>query len=71
MSTTPKPLIDHIEAIAADLRHFAEHINDQLTSPDELAARLRLINACKMVLAAADFNIDMDRDQLSIEDEEE
>jgi hypothetical protein len=38
------------ENTASDLIDCAEHINDEITTQQELVARLRLINSCRLVL---------------------
>jgi hypothetical protein len=40
------------ENTAFDLIDCAAHINDEITTQQELVARLRLINSCKLVLVA-------------------
>jgi hypothetical protein len=49
----------------------AEHINDEITTQQELVARLRLINSCRLVLVAVGFTISMDRKPLVLEDDQE
>jgi len=46
-------------------------IKDEITTPQELLARLRLINACRLVLVAVGFTVSMDRKPLVIEDDQE
>jgi hypothetical protein len=55
-----QPEIERIEAMAAELRLFADRIIEPVASPDELAARLQLIGACRRVLAAAGYTFTID-----------
>jgi hypothetical protein len=57
------------ETTAADLMECAEHIDDSFTSMEELAARLQLIRACKLVLEAVGFTIDLRREPIEIDDD--
>ncbi|SHG54525.1 hypothetical protein SAMN05444169_2983 [Bradyrhizobium erythrophlei] len=59
------------ENAASDLIDCAAHINDEITTQQELVARLRLINSCRMVLVAVGFTISMDRKPLVLEDYQE
>jgi hypothetical protein len=56
----PDILAEHIEDMAFDLRRYADRIHDQPSSPNELRARLELIRACKLVLAAAGYGFTVD-----------
>jgi hypothetical protein len=56
----PEILAEHIEDLAVDLRHYSDRIQDQPSSPDELRARLELIRACKLLLAAAGYSFTVD-----------
>ena len=56
----PDILAEHIEDTAFDLRRYADRIHDQPSSPNELRARLELIRACKLVLAAAGYSFSID-----------
>jgi hypothetical protein len=49
------------ENTASDLIDCAAHINDEITTEQELVARLRLINSCKSVLVAVGFTVSMNR----------
>jgi hypothetical protein len=59
------------ENAASDLIDCAAHINDEITTQQELVARLRLINSCRLVLVAVGFTISMDRKPLVLEDDQE
>jgi hypothetical protein len=59
------------ETTTADLMECAEHINDSFTSIEELAARLQLIRACKGVLETVGFTVEMPRQLIVIEDDDE
>jgi hypothetical protein len=45
------------EDTASDLIDCAAHINDEITTQQELVARLRLIDSCKSVLVAVGFTV--------------
>ncbi|WP_079566160.1 hypothetical protein [Bradyrhizobium erythrophlei] len=45
------------EDTASDLIDCAAHINDEITTQEELVARLRLIDSCKSVLVAVGFTV--------------
>jgi hypothetical protein len=47
----------------------AGHINDEITTRQELVARLRLINSCRLVLVSVGFDVSMRRKPVVIEDE--
>jgi hypothetical protein len=49
------------ENTASDLIDCAAHINDEITTEQELVARLRLINSCKSVIVAVGFTVSMNR----------
>jgi hypothetical protein len=51
------------ENTASDLIDCAEHINDEITTQQELVARLRLINSCRLILVAVGFTVSMDQSQ--------
>ena len=72
------PAHDHLgllyhcfENTASDLIDCAGHINDEITTQQELVARLRLINSCRLVLVAVGFTISMDRKPLVLVDDQE
>ena len=58
------------DRLAYDLRDCASRINDPVASPEAVAARVRLIMACRSLLQATGFQIDMVRKPLVIEDDE-
>ena len=71
------PAHDHLgllyhcfENTASDLIDCAGHINDEITTQQELVARLRLINSCRLVLVAVGFTI-RDRKPLVLVDDQE
>ena len=49
------------ENTASDLIDCAGHINDEITTQQELVARLRLINSCRLILVAVGFTVSMPR----------
>jgi hypothetical protein len=57
--------------LAFDLQDCAQRINDPLAGPEAVAARVRLIVSCRILLQATGFQISMDRKPLVIEDDEE
>jgi hypothetical protein len=65
------PDIDHIEDMAVDLRHYADRIHDQVSNPNELRARLELIRACKLLLAAVGYRFTVDEYRNVIIDDNE
>jgi hypothetical protein len=67
----PDILAEHIEDMAVDLRRYAEGWQRPLASPTELAARLELIRACKLVLAAAGYSFSIDEYRNAIIEDDE
>jgi hypothetical protein len=59
------------ENTASDLIDCAEHINDEITTQQELVARLRLINSCRLVLVTVGFTVIMNRKPRVVEDDQE
>jgi hypothetical protein len=59
------------ENTASDLIDCAEHINDEITTQQELVARLRLINSCRLVLVKVGFTVIMNRKPRVVEDDQE
>ena len=58
------------DRLAYDLRDCASRINDPVASPEAVAARVRLIMACRVLLQATGFQVDMARKPLVIMDDE-
>ena len=58
------------DRLAYDLHDCASRINDPVASPEAVAARVRLIMACRILLQATGFQVDMVRKPLVIEDDE-
>ena len=58
------------DRLAYDLRDCASSINDPVASPEAVAARVRLIMACRILLQATGFQVDMVRKPLFIDDED-
>jgi hypothetical protein len=59
------------ESTASDLMDCVEHINDEITSQQELVARLRLINSCRLVLVAVGFTVILNRKPRVVADDQE
>jgi hypothetical protein len=57
------------DRLAFDLRDCAARINDPLVSPEAVAARVRLIMACRIPLQATGFQVELHRDDQFIEDD--
>ena len=49
------------ENTASDLIDCAAHINDEITTQEELVARLRLLDSCRLILVAVGFTVSMNR----------
>jgi hypothetical protein len=67
----PDILAEHLEDTAFDLQRYADRIHDQPSSPNELRARLELIRACKLVLAAAGYSFTVDEHRNIIIEEDD
>jgi len=50
-------LCRRFENTTSNLIDCAEHINDEITTQQELVARLRLINTCRLVTVAVGFTV--------------
>ena len=59
------------DRLAFDLQDCAARVNEPLASPEAVAARVRLIMSCRILLQATGFTINMDRKPLFIDDERE
>jgi hypothetical protein len=59
------------ENTASDLIDCADHINDGIITRQQLVARLRLINSCRLVLVMVGFTVIMDRKPRVVEDDQE
>jgi hypothetical protein len=59
------------ENTASDLIDCADHINDEIITRQQLVARLRLINSCRLVLVMVGFTVIMDRKPRVVEDDQE
>jgi hypothetical protein len=68
-SQYPRELLAE-DRLAYDLRDCASRTNDPLASPEAVAARVRLIMACRILLQATGFQVEMARKSLFIEDDE-
>jgi hypothetical protein len=66
----PKNISDHLENIAADLIAFAPRVHDVLETPAALTARLRLLQACRVVLIEVGFTVEMYREARLIDDDD-
>jgi hypothetical protein len=64
-------LLYRFESTASDLIDCVEHINDEITSQQELVARLRLINSCRLVLVAVGFTVILNRKPRVVADDQE
>ena len=58
------------DRLAYDLHDCASRINAPLASPEAVAARVRLIMACRILLQATGFQVEMVRKSLFIDDED-
>src|SRR6202521_1462510 len=58
------------DRLAYDLRDCASRVNDPVASPEAVAARVRLIMACRILLQATGFQVDMVRKPLFLDDED-
>jgi hypothetical protein len=59
------------ENTASDLIDCADHINDEIITRQQLVARLRLINSCRLVLVMVGFTVIMNRKPRVVEDDQE
>jgi hypothetical protein len=59
------------ENTASDLINCAEHINDEISTQQELVARLGLINSCRLVLVTVGFTVIMNRKPRVVEGDQE
>ena len=70
LSSEYPPEILAEDRLAFDLRDCAQRINGPLASPEAVAARVRLLMACRILLQATGFQVEIVRKPLFIDDED-